>query len=237
MLNSLANSLHAILNAGNRENLLAAMQEACSRLGFVTFNLSHDKTSPEGFMTRPTITSWSDQDIGAYLDDGFMRVDPLLKHLSRDNTPLFWDCNFQNIDSPPEYAELIRHHGIQGGATIPLPASPDHFSAVTFLTFAEPPAERELVLTLARIVGHTALSRMSHLGHIALRADAVSARLRSLTGKQREILHWIAEGKTNHEIAVILGLPRRQVDYHGRQIFEKLGVTNRIKAAVIYASR
>ena len=122
-------------------------------------------------------------------------------------------------------------------ATIPLPAMADHFSAITFLTFSKPPVEPDVLLNLTRTIGYTSQSRLSHFGQVSLKTDAVSDRLRSLSGKQMEILRWMSEGKSNSEISIILSIPARQVDYHAKQIFDKLGVTNRIKAAVIYASR
>lgn len=51
-----------------------------------------------------------------------------------------------------------------------------------------------------------------------------------LTAREAEVLHWIAEGKTNPEIAVILGISPRTVTTHVESIFAKLGVNNRSTA-------
>lgn len=51
-----------------------------------------------------------------------------------------------------------------------------------------------------------------------------------LSERQREILHWIHEGKTNWEIATILDLSEVNVKYHIDQIFSKLDVRNRVNA-------
>ena len=53
-----------------------------------------------------------------------------------------------------------------------------------------------------------------------------------LTKREKEILDWIAQGKTNVEIALILGISRSTVKIHVEHIFEKLDVTNRTAAAV-----
>ncbi len=52
-----------------------------------------------------------------------------------------------------------------------------------------------------------------------------------LTPRQAEVLYWIAQGKTNGEIAVILGTSPRTVDKHVEQLLERLGVENRLAAA------
>jgi DNA-binding response OmpR family regulator/DNA-binding CsgD family transcriptional regulator len=52
-----------------------------------------------------------------------------------------------------------------------------------------------------------------------------------LTSREGEVLSWLAKGKTNRDIAQILGLSPRTVDKHLEQIYAKLGVENRTAAA------
>lgn len=52
-----------------------------------------------------------------------------------------------------------------------------------------------------------------------------------LTDRESEVLHWIANGKTNREVAEILEMSPRTVNKHLEQIFPKLGVENRTSAA------
>jgi DNA-binding response OmpR family regulator/DNA-binding CsgD family transcriptional regulator len=54
-----------------------------------------------------------------------------------------------------------------------------------------------------------------------------------LTTREGEVLSWLAKGKTNRDIAQILGLSPRTVDKHLEQIYSKLGVENRTAAAAI----
>ena len=54
-----------------------------------------------------------------------------------------------------------------------------------------------------------------------------------LTGREGEVLSWLTKGKSNRDIAQILGLSPRTVDKHLEQIYAKLGVENRTAAAAI----
>jgi len=54
-----------------------------------------------------------------------------------------------------------------------------------------------------------------------------------LTTREGEVLSWLAKGKTNRDIAQILGLSPRTIDKHLEQIYSKLGVENRTAAAAI----
>lgn len=53
-----------------------------------------------------------------------------------------------------------------------------------------------------------------------------------LTEREAEILAWVARGKTSGEIADILGLAKRTVDFHADAARTKLGVSTRTEAAV-----
>ncbi|MDO6442756.1 MULTISPECIES: response regulator [unclassified Marinobacter] len=52
-----------------------------------------------------------------------------------------------------------------------------------------------------------------------------------LTLRESDVLLWIANGKTNREIAQILDMSPRTVNKHLEQVFRKLGVENRTSAA------
>jgi DNA-binding NarL/FixJ family response regulator len=53
----------------------------------------------------------------------------------------------------------------------------------------------------------------------------------NLTPREAEVLLWIAQGKANADIAVILGMSDKTVKIHVSHILQKLGVENRTAAA------
>ena len=66
-------------------------------------------------------------------------------------------------------------------------------------------------------------------------AGAAPNRMASvaLTPREAEVLSWLAKGKTNRDIADILGMSPRTVNKHLEHIFEKLGVETRTAAAAL----
>ncbi|WEK03212.1 MAG: LuxR C-terminal-related transcriptional regulator [Candidatus Devosia phytovorans] len=54
-----------------------------------------------------------------------------------------------------------------------------------------------------------------------------------LTPREREVVHWIAKGKTSIEIAVILSIAARTVEQHATAAMIKLGSSNRVQTAVL----
>jgi DNA-binding CsgD family transcriptional regulator len=54
-----------------------------------------------------------------------------------------------------------------------------------------------------------------------------------LTPREAEVLLWISQGKSNHDIGVILGAKTGTICKHVEHIFGKLNVENRTAAAVV----
>jgi DNA-binding NarL/FixJ family response regulator len=63
------------------------------------------------------------------------------------------------------------------------------------------------------------------------------SRLATLTTREHEVLHWVAEGKANGDIGRILGCTEGTVKKHLQRIFPKLGVETRTAAAIAYLQR
>ncbi|HAP42334.1 MAG TPA: hypothetical protein DCQ94_21665 [Nitrospira sp.] len=51
-----------------------------------------------------------------------------------------------------------------------------------------------------------------------------------LSKREEEILRWVAAGKTNWEISVILKVSLNTVKFHLKNVFQKIGVENRWSA-------
>jgi DNA-binding response OmpR family regulator/DNA-binding CsgD family transcriptional regulator len=76
--------------------------------------------------------------------------------------------------------------------------------------------------------------RLLRVTQVEPRADADRLRRHfALTGREAEVLLWIARGKSNKDISTVLGISPRTVNKHLEQIFEKLGVENRASAAAL----
>ena len=58
-----------------------------------------------------------------------------------------------------------------------------------------------------------------------------------LTPREAEVLFWVARGKTNDEIATVLGIGLTTVKKHLESTFAKLGVENRTSAAAMALER
>ena len=73
-----------------------------------------------------------------------------------------------------------------------------------------------------------------HIHEALIRVSEGSARaVTALSGREKEILKWIREGKTNWEISMILGISERTVKFHVQNIERKLNAVNKTHAIAI----
>lgn len=95
-------------------------------------------------------------------------------------------------------------------------------------------AEEVLAAIQSRLDRHQEKERAA-MAKVELKPDFGSAKpLESLglTPREAEVLLWVAQGKSNADIATILGCAENTVKVHLSRIFEKLGFENRNAATV-----
>ena len=59
----------------------------------------------------------------------------------------------------------------------------------------------------------------------------------ALTGREAEVMAWVAQGKTNAEVARIVHAQPRTIEKHLERIYKKLGVDNRFAAILAVMSQ
>lgn len=64
-------------------------------------------------------------------------------------------------------------------------------------------------------------------------SSAYPLRELGLTEREAEVLLWVAQGKANADVGVLLGMAEKTVKKHMGNIFEKLGVENRNSASLL----
>lgn len=96
-------------------------------------------------------------------------------------------------------------------------------------------ASRAVGLAVGRLL-HQRIAR-EWIAGMPAEPEHVSGLFPELTSREVEVLGWLAEGKSDAEIACVLGIRRMTTSTHVRNIISKLRVENRVSAAVTVARR
>ena len=115
-----------------------------------------------------------------------------------------------------------------GTQVLTFPANGPHIRHGYFaFVLAEGAPDRRDEWRLLQLVTHAIHLRWSEID------GATGPTSASLTPRERSVVQWLARGKSNAEIATILGISSSTIDTHVRRIYAKLGVHDRVNAAVI----
>jgi DNA-binding NarL/FixJ family response regulator len=80
--------------------------------------------------------------------------------------------------------------------------------------------------------GHTVLAPGA-AGLVAARPCGDARGIAALTGREREVLALLADGRSNRQIARLLGVSEKTVKTHVSAVLAKLGVADRTQAALL----
>ncbi|MEM7076290.1 MAG: LuxR family transcriptional regulator [Pseudomonadota bacterium] len=182
--------------------------------------LSPDQISAQGFPQ-----DWVCHYIGAQLVD----VDPIPDLAQRMGRPFFWSetATLTRLsDAEADFLRQLSEADIGDGLAFHV-TGPNMRNAYVGLGFGH----KEIDLAPSQIFELRCAAQIAHLRFCDLTFDRRMVET-GLTPREREVLGWIAQGKSNAVIAQILGISRHTVDTLTRRIFEKLGVNDRITAAI-----
>jgi two-component system response regulator FixJ len=115
---------------------------------------------------------------------------------------------------------------LTGHGDIPSSVRAMREGAVDFLEKIAP--QEQLVAAIAR-----ALARDAHMHAERAKLEERRRRFAALTGREREVLALVVQGKINKQIAAMLGIHERTVKLHRTAITGKLGVRAAAQLAVL----
>ena len=165
------------------------------------------------------------------LRDADGRIDsPLMKRWRETFEPQLFQSGRDDNGFAPDWVRLFNQYDLRNTMAHGVLDVGGVFSSFFILSRmpGEVSAHHAFLMKLMTPHLHFALARV--LGSIDEYHGALSRSKRALSERQREILHWLHEGKTNWEIAKILNLSELNVKYHIDQIFQKLEVRSRAQA-------
>jgi LuxR family transcriptional activator of bioluminescence operon len=176
-----------------------------------------------------TLTNFPSGWVDLYLQN---RADPILTYCFSNTAPVLWS-ELQTLAGYQAYMDLGREHGLRDGLTVPL----------------NPPSGQTAFLSLSSADDATGEDRLGNLLPTAgifsqylfdayIRIDRIeNPKVNQLTRRELECVFWACEGKTAWEMAHIVGVSERTVNFHLTSVIKKLGASNRqhaVAKAVMY---
>lgn len=166
--------------------------------------------------------------VAEYIEGRLGRVDPIPDFAASTTRPFLWSeiASLAEL-SPEQEAYLARMAEAELGDGLAMQVYGPHFrNAYVGLGFGGPAPQ----LSAAGIFELQCAAQIAHIRYCELTEHL--HRTVTLSPREREILGWIAKGKSNAVIADILGISRHTVDTITRRMFDKLEVNDRTSAVI-----
>ncbi|WP_026959145.1 autoinducer binding domain-containing protein [Aliagarivorans taiwanensis] len=179
-------------------------------------------SSPKTEILTSYPLSWQLQ----YHRNNYIEVDPTVKHALQSQLPVVWNEHLSQ--QQPEFWEDARSFGIQYGWSQSTRNGDGSVGLLAFSRANEEVSPQEIKEHCYRLMW---LAQLTHHG-LSGRLSREGGRSYNLTEREIEMLKWTADGKTAEEIAVILSISARTVNFHIGQAVSKLQVANKTSATV-----
>jgi DNA-binding CsgD family transcriptional regulator len=208
---------------------LSSLEKALKQLGIKAG--AYFMTAP--FHSQVSITSavfhfgFPEPAMREWLESNTFANDPVPDFVANAGEVMTWTEIVAKVKIPKEqrhFMKLLLGHGLRDSIVVPL-FGPNQRDSVAVCMFDAMLGNKhddlisEIVITLRR--AHYKICLLVIRDH---------SRKIKLSKRESEVLHWIARGKSNPDIATILGISAETIDTYVRRLYPKLGVHDRVTA-------
>ncbi|WP_137935083.1 helix-turn-helix transcriptional regulator [Mesorhizobium comanense] len=175
--------------------------------------------------------NWPKDWFESYMENGFMEIDPMILEARRRMTPFLWtemvDARTFTLEGAVVTA-AAKAYGWAEVMGIPI-HGPSSYQGLVSLASLKPvtmtAAERALVRAMAVAVHDKAYESVGF--GLSNRSPVL------LTLREADCMRWVAAGKTDAEIGIILGIAPATVHYHVENVKKKAGTRSRSEAVAL----
>lgn len=165
-----------------------------------------------------------------YQSNRYLEQDPMFNLMCRARGPFTWQQVMQLPLTARQDAimQARKRAGSHGGIGIPLQSCDPMLIGICIMgARPNPPTDSKTLSQIYAVSNEFQLQRARLFGT----TQALLPDIR-LTPREREMLEWAAQGKSNGVIASILDISEKTVEFHFKSIFTKLNVSSRTTAVL-----
>ena len=222
------NLLTALDRADSEEVVFRALLSAASELGFEHCAYGLRLAVPVSNPKVITLNNYPEAWQARYQEAGYLAVDPSVRHGRLSQEPLLWTDDL--FSSVQQFWAEARGQGLRVGWA---QSSLDGFGVGGMLTLSrssealKPGELRDKESEMRWLVqaAHLSLSRL-------MKPRYATQPETPLTPREIEVLKWSADGKTAGEIGDILSISVPTVNFHIKNVVQKMKAANKTAAVV-----
>lgn len=230
--NALWEHVETFTQASTTLDVQKALERFSHKMGFdyfrllIVFPISMNRSHVALFNNCPL--RWFD----AYCENHYLTQDPVVCMGLKQTLPIFWNSLDYSHPWIPEggrdVMNLAADFGVRNGVSFPQHTPYGERGILSFITKERGNSDLmfenlPILSFCASYIFNSALERVKHKPELA-------CHLVELSEREKQCLFWASEGKTSWEIATILGITERTVNFHLNQVTNKTDSRNRTQA-------
>ena len=226
--------LHSSINAQNPQELFQQLTEAVGNLGFdkVIFSITRDGDLPKDKNKLGIFHNYPSDWHKYYQEKRYDLIDPVLKCAAIYSRPFTWSELERKLNLSAKQHKFFRQGedaGLCNGIGVPMRGSRGQLSGIALASSEKSDAcNQNLDLIAAYCNQFYTVYKRFYLSNEQRESDS----LITLSIRETEALKWLACGQTLDEISVSMNITKNTADTYVRNIYEKLGVNNKVQAVV-----
>lgn len=224
--------VEATKNVTTEEDLFASFLKAIEKHGLdrALFCLATDHTDIGQSAGTGIIHNYPSDWMNYYFEKQFDKIDPVMIYGLNQVSAYSWDIIPNKMilnQTQKNCLNFGQEAGLQNGVCTPLRGANNQLAGIS-LASSEKKDSFDGTLDLV-----TAYCNHFYISYKRLHEkDTGTIANVSLTDRERDILSWIARGKSDLDIGDILNLSEYTINYHMRNIFRKFQANSRITVVV-----
>ncbi len=229
MANSLEHFIEAVAAAPTSDALNDLFLMYLSQFGFeaVSYHLLRDALDTLSFDASINLCTFPEPWVDHYRDADYFKDDPIMQHALSATLPFHWfDVERDDVLSPSQkqFFDDLHAAGYSDGIGVPVFGP---FATAGFFGMGIRSGRLTLAPAIIREI-QFACHQVHNRAFTLRQHEAPPA----LSEREREVMYWAAQGKSNAVIAEILDLSTHTVDTIMRRVFNKLEVSSRVSAVL-----
>ncbi len=237
----LANFTARIMNASTSDDLKVLLNDVITSLGYRFFGYHIIKHTAlyEHCNARQTvgIFSYPERWMQQYTDKNYASDDKVVQLCLTRKTPFHWRTELKHSTLTTKQQHIMdeaAQAGLVDGYTLPLVSRDGEIAILTVIP------DRRMQNGDKQHYNENLLYVIAQFFHVrALRivmeeqlTSTIGRRRSFLSGRERETTLWISRGKSSWEVAQILGISEKSVEFYMESVKRKLEAVNRTQAVV-----
>jgi DNA-binding CsgD family transcriptional regulator len=167
-----------------------------------------------------------------YVSENLNRVDPIVIENFKRFGLQYWADTYQRYKPPRKFIDIANSFGLTDGYTIGVRNARGTEASLFSISGRYIERDKRTEECLMHIIQHV------HQVVVRIAGSIPNYKKVLLSPKEKEVIRWVAMGKSSWDISIIMGISERTVNFHVASIMQKLEAVTRAHAvAIAYSLR